>query len=110
MGREPLYVDLEAEPMIDKNNPPDLKAVADATLPYKPEGDAGELAAEQHLKAATNISPPTASKRTAAPAAKPDQKAMPAKPRGDDVTLITDSVIQKASELYHVQHFCMYNI
>jgi hypothetical protein len=33
LGREPTYVDLEAAPRIDKDNPPDLKHVADGAAP-----------------------------------------------------------------------------
>ncbi|GIL72316.1 hypothetical protein Vretimale_3978 [Volvox reticuliferus] len=41
LGREPVFVDLEADPKIDRDNPPDLKALADATQPAPlalPEG------------------------------------------------------------------------
>ncbi|GIL98787.1 hypothetical protein Vretimale_3978 [Volvox reticuliferus] len=31
LGREPVFVDLEADPKIDRDNPPDLKALADAS-------------------------------------------------------------------------------
>lgn len=33
LGREAVWVDLEADPKIDKENPPDLKYVADAATP-----------------------------------------------------------------------------
>jgi hypothetical protein len=33
VGRQPIYVDLEAEPKIDKDNPPDLKQYADSIEP-----------------------------------------------------------------------------
>ncbi|MEW5303295.1 MAG: hypothetical protein WDW38_001620 [Sanguina aurantia] len=34
VGREPVYVELEVEPKIDKENPPDLKHLADDTDPH----------------------------------------------------------------------------
>ncbi|GIL64893.1 hypothetical protein Vafri_18732 [Volvox africanus] len=33
LGREPVFVDLEADPKIDQDNPPDLKSLADVTQP-----------------------------------------------------------------------------
>jgi hypothetical protein len=43
-GREPLYVDLEADPRIDKDTPPDLKSIADAAAPIEVEGHAEAVA------------------------------------------------------------------
>ena len=41
IGRQPIYVDLEADPKIDKDNPPDLKQYADTFQPPpKDEQDA----------------------------------------------------------------------
>lgn len=41
VGRQPIYVDLEAEPKIDRDNPPDLKQHADSIeLPPKEDQDA----------------------------------------------------------------------
>jgi len=46
IGREPVYVDLEADPKIDKDNPPDLKQYADAVEPPpKVEGQEDQPAA-----------------------------------------------------------------
>ena len=46
IGREPVYVDLEADPKIDKDNPPDLKQYADAVEPPpKIEGQEDQPAA-----------------------------------------------------------------
>jgi len=43
IGREPVYVDLEADPVIDKDNAPDLKHHVDGVEPYG--GDAAGAAA-----------------------------------------------------------------
>jgi hypothetical protein len=39
VGREPIYVDLAAEPKIDRDNPPDLKQYADSIEPPPKEED-----------------------------------------------------------------------
>ncbi|KAG2446219.1 hypothetical protein HXX76_000811 [Chlamydomonas incerta] len=66
VGREPLFVDLEADPKIDRDNPPDLKATADAAKPPAaalPPADGAAPAPPADAKAA-----PAAA--AAAPAAK----------------------------------------
>lgn len=37
LGREPCWIDFGARPILDKDNPPDLKYIADATAPSAPK-------------------------------------------------------------------------
>lgn len=60
LGREPLWIDLEADPKIDRDNPPDLAKYTVAAEP-KPEGGAPAAASSSNAAAAP--------KAAAAPAA-----------------------------------------
>ena len=108
VGREPMYVDLECEPRIDKDNPPDLKEIADAAPAL-----AASPAAEDEAGAAAAAASPKAGSAKAAPGAalgssggkKGGKKGGEAKaagqqqPRGDDVLRVTDSVVSKVGGL-----------
>ena len=85
-----------------QDNPPDLKAVADAAAPHKGPEEEGSAAAAGGAAAAAAAAKPAAAaaggKKAAAKAAAAAPKAAAPKkaaPRGDDVHAITDSVIQK---------------
>lgn len=56
VGREPMYVDLEVEPKIDKENPPDLKHLADDTDPH-PLAVPAEAAAASGITATPAVAP-----------------------------------------------------
>lgn len=100
-------MDLEANPVVNKDNPPDLKHVADAAEPYKLEDEgqaAGGSGAAAPAAAAAAAAPVAAArpavaeaKKAAGGKAKGSAAAAAAapKPRRDDVLKITDSVIQK---------------
>ncbi|KAL4428411.1 hypothetical protein ABPG75_002500 [Micractinium tetrahymenae] len=102
-GREPVWVDLEAEPVIDRDNPPDLKGVADAAVPLAAEGgDAGAAPAAPAaaVPAAAKPAPPAAAKKAAAGKAAGGKKggaaaAAPpaASQRPDDVLRLTDELV-----------------
>ncbi|GFR41444.1 hypothetical protein Agub_g2131 [Astrephomene gubernaculifera] len=77
LGREPLYVDLEADPKIDRDNPPDLKAISDAAkpppqalpeAPAAPAAPAAAAGAPAPAAAAAAAPAPAAAKPAAAPA------------------------------------------
>lgn len=71
LGREAVYVDLEAEPVIDQSNPPDLKAIAEMAAPaVGKEGETAEAGAPE----------PAAAKAAAAPAPKAAKKPAAGKP------------------------------
>lgn len=98
-------MDLEADPPIDRDNPPDLKSVADAAVAYKDEeegapapGSSGAAAAAA-APAKPAAAQPAGGKKAAAKAQQqPKAAAAAAKPRGDDVYAITDNVIQKVGD------------
>lgn len=52
VGREPIYVDLEAEPKIDRDNPPDLKQYADSIEPPPKEDDGPSSSSNSGAQAA----------------------------------------------------------
>lgn len=107
-GREAVWVDLEAEPTIDRDNPPDLKQYADAAVPLAADTDAGTCTAAGGTTAA-----PTAAAAAAKPAAaaaggkkaaavggkKGGAVAAAAPPtasqRPDDVLRLTDELVAK---------------
>ncbi|GLI68602.1 hypothetical protein VaNZ11_013074 [Volvox africanus] len=64
LGGEPVFVDLEADPKIDRDNPPDLKALADATQPPP-------MALPEAAPAAPPMASGTATPSPAPPAAAP---------------------------------------
>ncbi|KXZ57037.1 hypothetical protein GPECTOR_1g98 [Gonium pectorale] len=76
LGREPVFVDLEADPKIDRDNPPDLKELADAFKPPAaalPPAD-GAPAAPAAAGAAAPAPAPAKPSAPAAPAAKDAKK------------------------------------
>ncbi|EFN55384.1 hypothetical protein CHLNCDRAFT_134463 [Chlorella variabilis] len=112
VGREPAWVDLEADPVIDMNNPPDLKAFADAATPLAANDGAaaaaaavapGAAAAKPAAAAAAAAAGGTKAAKKAAPAAAGSKKgagaaggATPAAaPRADDVLRATDELVDK---------------
>ncbi|KAF6253190.1 WD40-repeat-containing domain protein [Scenedesmus sp. NREL 46B-D3] len=71
IGRTPVYVDLEADPKIDKDNPPDLKQVAD-TIEPPPKDAANSDAGGSQVSSASSSQvhlPAVAAKAAAPPAA-----------------------------------------
>eukprot|EP00877_Chromochloris_zofingiensis_P000743 jgi/Chrzof1/1066/Cz01g38310.t1 len=72
INREPIYVDLEADPKIDKDNPPDLRQYADSIEPPKTEDDSNSAASSATTMASTSKAPPPAV--TAPAASKPAKK------------------------------------
>lgn len=67
VGREPLWVDLEADPKIDRDNPPDLKAISDAAKP--PAAALPPADGQAQPAAAAGGAAPAAKAAAAAPAA-----------------------------------------
>ncbi|GLC45750.1 hypothetical protein PLESTB_000502400 [Pleodorina starrii] len=77
LGREPLFVDLEVDPKIDRDNPPDLKTVADAAQPPPqalPEAAAAGAAAAPAAGADGGAAAAAPAAKPAAPAAKESKK------------------------------------
>ncbi|PRW44459.1 prolyl-tRNA synthetase associated domain-containing 1 [Chlorella sorokiniana] len=116
LGREPVWVDLEAEPAITKDNPPDLKPIADATAVLAPDekGPAavakGETTVAKHTKAELKVEaaiaagkaplPTAAAAKPAAAAAKPAAAAAAGPraartPKADDVLRVTEDLVTK---------------
>jgi len=105
LGREPLYVDLEATPVVDKEHAPDLKHVADAATPMVAAGNdaagagAGAAAAAAAAAPAADPSAAKADKKkggkAAAAAAKP---AAAAQPRRHDINAVTDRLVEMAAQ------------
>lgn len=103
-GKEPAWVDLEAEPKVDKDNPPDLKLYADAAVPLAASDDsaapAGPAAGAAAAAPAKLAAPPAAAgskkadKKAGGAAKKGDAAATP-QPRADDVLRITDELLSK---------------
>lgn len=95
-------MDLAAEAQIDKDNPPDLKALADAapTLVQEEAGNAaaaaapatagGAAAAKPAAPAAGGGGKKTDGKKAGGPAA-----AAPAGPRGDDLQRSADAILER---------------
>ena len=110
VGRKPVYVDLEAEVVVDKDNPPDLKKYAEevgtpiAAAPADASGAAAVAAAGSAAGAAPAPRPAAATPaKMAAPAAKKGaaKAAAPTQPRAD-VQAVTETVVAKvgASHLH----------
>lgn len=66
VGRTPVYVDLEADPKIDKDNPPDLKSLADAVEPPPKEEEGVESGAVGAAGSSSSSSAATAVATSAA--------------------------------------------
>lgn len=80
IGREPIYVDLEADPKIDRDNPPDLKQYADTVeAPPKADDDAASSTVSSATPSASSSQVNLAAAGAAAPAAA--KNAAPAKPK-----------------------------
>ncbi len=69
VGREPLWVDLEADPKIDRDNPPDLKAISDAAKPPAAALPPADGQAQPAAAAAAGGAAPVAKAAAPAPAA-----------------------------------------
>jgi hypothetical protein len=92
-------VDLEADPVIDRDNPPDLKQYADAAIPLELDDSTGGAAAAPAAKpAAQAAAAATGGKKAAAAEKKAAAAAAPAGPRADDVLRITDELVAKVGE------------
>mmetsp|Transcript_40229 Transcript_40229/g.89306 ORF Transcript_40229/g.89306 Transcript_40229/m.89306 type:complete len:309 (+) Transcript_40229:100-1026(+) len=96
-GREPIYVDLEADPKIDKENPPDLAAYAPAVAAAAPFME--QLAEKQ---AAALAAPSTSSAPPAKAKGKDKKAAAPASPQqtsnATNVSARTEEVLQKVCQ------------
>jgi hypothetical protein len=90
-----VYVDLEAEPPINKDNPPDLKVYADAA-PVLAKDDPAAATPPAGTKAPPAGKPAKGGKAAAAKdgAAKPAAGA--GQPRADDVLALTDRLLEQA--------------
>lgn len=55
IGREPVYADLEVEPKIDRDNPPDLKHIADAAKPYQSAVDGADASVSVAAAASASV-------------------------------------------------------
>lgn len=97
LGREPVWVDLEAEVKVDKDNPPDLKQHADAFDPVAKSGDdAATPGAPAAAAAAKHTAAVTAGdKKGSSSGGKPAAVAKPAAQRAD-VQVATEAVLAVA--------------
>ncbi len=104
IGKEPNWVDLEADPPIDKEHPPDLKPVADALpIPSKVEGEgdaaaktAGTAAPQQPAAAGVKVGK-KGGKGKGAKEGGEEKKGAASQARLDDVELICEAIIGKVS-------------
>ena len=102
IGREPVYADLEADPKIDKDNPPDLRfvtegvevpaAAAPATPAAAPAAAATAPAASKAAAAAAPAKKQAASGKKDAGKGKPDSSKVHA--QITDVSARTDELLQ----------------
>lgn len=70
IGRTPVYADLEDDPKIDKDNPPDLKQFADTIEPPPKDANNGDASSSQVSSASSSqVNLPAAAAKAAAPAA-----------------------------------------
>jgi hypothetical protein len=70
IGRTPIYADLEADPKIDKDNPPDLKQYADTIEAPPKDANNGDASSSQVSSASSSqVNLPAAAAKAAAPAA-----------------------------------------
>lgn len=70
IGRTPIYADLEADPKIDKDNPPDLKQFADTIEPPPKDANNGDGSSSQVSSASSSqVNLPAAAAKATAPAA-----------------------------------------
>ena len=98
-GREPAYVDLEANPAVDAEHPPDLKHLTDTAEPamHAGPGTSSAASAQSPASATQNgVSPGSATKSS--PAATPPQPQAHSGPQATDVTVITNSILSKVSK------------
>eukprot|EP00879_Flechtneria_rotunda_P015692 GHRR01016414.1.p1 GENE.GHRR01016414.1~~GHRR01016414.1.p1 ORF type:complete len:273 (+),score=115.03 GHRR01016414.1:593-1411(+) len=100
VGREPIYVDLEADPKIDRDNPPDLKQYADnigAPTKENEEGTSNNSssgAASSQANIAAAPAAKTASQASTATAASKGKKTTSSK---------TANAVQQSSAEQHIQ-------
>lgn len=111
LGREAVWVDLEADPKIDKENPPDLKYVADAATPIVTNdstgggggggGHGGATGAGGAAGAGAGAATAKKDKKKTGGDAKTDEsakgKSQAAARAALDVYAITDSVVGKVA-------------
>lgn len=101
LNRTPVWVDLEAEPKIDRDNPPDLKHIADAARPIV--GLDGEEPSQVGAKSTSQISTKQpngeqAEKSKAVKAESKCQKQNPSRDKSDsrealDVAIVSQRII-----------------
>lgn len=93
-GREAVYVDLQAAPQIDKDNPPDLKPIADAATPMVGSDDAVAASTAVAAAVAPCCKP---GKKAATATGKAGKAAVPAQ-RRHDVNAVTEAVVRMTRE------------
>lgn len=97
VGREPIWVDFKAAPIVDKDNPPDLKPVADAANPIVDKGEDGE----SRSPGDTAVVKPTSKKLSSNKLeSKTSSSSNHQKHSQVDIFLITESVLKKAREVF----------
>ncbi len=95
IDREPVYVELDANPIVDAEHPPDLKHLTDAAEPSvsAAQGDTSAASAQPTASARQNGLAPTSAKHSSA--AKSPQPLAQSKPQATDVAVITTDILSK---------------
>ncbi len=97
IAREPMYVELDANPTVDAEHPPDLKHLTDAAEPSvsAAHGDTSAASAQPTASAQQNGVAPSSAKHS--PAMKLSQPSAQSKPQATDVAVITSNIISKVN-------------
>ena len=90
-----MYVELDANPTVDAEHPPDLKHLTDAAEPSvsTAHGDTSAASAQPTASAQQNGMAPTSAKHS--PAVKPSQPPAQSNPQATDVAVITNNILSK---------------
>eukprot|EP00878_Enallax_costatus_P041006 GHUV01047443.1.p1 GENE.GHUV01047443.1~~GHUV01047443.1.p1 ORF type:complete len:289 (+),score=110.84 GHUV01047443.1:305-1171(+) len=108
IGREPIYVDLEADPKIDRDNPPDLKQYADTVEAPPKDDDAASSTVSSTTPSASssqvNLAAAVAVPKAAVPpkakkASNSSSKAAPAKQSDAEHHIKLTNVVSRTEEL-----------
>lgn len=103
VGKEPVWVDFKAAPVVDRDHPPDLKAVADAATPLVAKGDESkdkEDSNQTDYKASKQGAEGKAvSKKSSSKKAEPSP-VRPPRSTHLDVFKITESILRRAKDAY----------
>lgn len=102
VGREPIYVDLEAEPKIDRDNPPDLKQYADTVEAPPKEDDAASSTVSSATPSASSsqVNLPAAA-AAAVPAAV--KSSAPSKAKKGPNSSGKETVVKQSDAERHIQ-------